>query len=76
MCMRCLRSPATPKWPGEAIYIGHQVELAVCSRCAFFCVGVGSSGGKASVQPVTHRLILAISLLKRCLLLTQHHQFN
>ena len=29
---------------GELIYIGHQLELAVWSRRAHFCIGIGTSG--------------------------------
>ena len=53
MCMRSLWSPATPKWPGEHIYIGLKLELAVWSRWTLFCVGVGTFGTTASVLPVT-----------------------
>ena len=53
MCMRSLWSPATPKWLGEHIYIGLKLELAVWSCWTLFCVGVGTSGARASVLPVT-----------------------
>ena len=33
--MRCLGTPAIFKWPGEHIYIGLQVELAVSSFSAW-----------------------------------------
>ena len=59
----CMGSPCTPanfQWPGEGIYIAHQVELTVCSHCPLFRVGIGSSGDEASVQPVTLRLKLSI----------------
>ena len=55
---------------GEPIYTGHQVELAVCSRCPIFCVGVGSSNGMASVQLVSNSFKLVVGLLMRCLQLT------
>ena len=29
---------------GELIYIGHTLELAIWSRWAHFCVGIGTSG--------------------------------
>ena len=45
MCMRCLETPTNFKWPGELIYIGLQVELAVCS-----CWQISA---QASVLPVT-----------------------
>ena len=32
VCVRCLGTPAIFKWPGEHIYIGLQVELAICSH--------------------------------------------
>ena len=32
VCVGCPASPANFKWPRELIYIGLQVELAVCSR--------------------------------------------
>ena len=60
MCMRYLRSPASFKWPGELIYIGHQLNRAVTSRWPVFCVGIGTSDHRASVFPVTHRLKLAV----------------
>ena len=44
MCMRCLLTTTIFKWPGEHIYIGHTLELAVWSRWAHFCVGIGTSG--------------------------------
>ena len=59
-CMRCLGTPGNFKWPGELIYIGIQVELAVCSREQLFCVGIGTSGASASVLPITHKLKLAV----------------
>ena len=60
MCMRCLETPAIFKWPEEHIYIGHTLELAFWSRWAHFCIGIGTSGARASVLLVTHRLILAV----------------
>ena len=60
MCMKILGTPATPKWPGKAIYIAHKLELAICSRWALFCVGIGIFGAMASVLPITHRQILAV----------------
>jgi len=63
MCMRCLRSPATPKSPGEAIYIAHKLEVAVCSRWGHFCASVGSSeGGGSSDYPVTKSLNYPLDL--------------
>ena len=53
MCVGCPATPANSKWPGELIYIGLQVELAVWSRWAHFCVGIGTFGAGASVLPVT-----------------------
>ena len=41
---------------GEHIYIGQTLELAVWSRWAHFCVGIGTSGARASVLPVTNSL--------------------
>ena len=61
ICMGFLSTPATPKWLGEAKYMDHQVTLAVYSHCAFFCVGMGSSGGMALVQPVNNNFKLAIA---------------
>ena len=63
MCVGLLLTPATPKCPGEGIYIAHQVELVVCSRYTLFCVGIGLTGGVPSVQPVTLSFKLAIGLL-------------
>ena len=60
MCMRLLGTPASFRWLGVPIYIVFQFELAVWSRWPIFCVGVGLSGARASVQPVAHRLILAV----------------
>ena len=53
MCMRLLGTLASFEWPGEAIYIGLKLELAVWSRWALFCVGIGTSDAMASVLPVT-----------------------
>ena len=58
--MRCLGTPTNFKWPGELIYIGHQLKRAVTSRWLVFCVGIGTSDHRASVLPVTHRLKLAV----------------
>ena len=66
MCVGLLLTPATPKWPGEGIYIGHQVELAICSRCPIFYVGVGLTGGVPLVQPVTLYSEVAVGLLTCC----------
>ena len=60
MCMRCLGTPAILKWPGELIYIGHQLKLAVWSRWAVSCVGIGISDHGASILPVTHKLKLGV----------------
>ena len=62
MCMRCLGTPANSKWPGELIYIGHQLKRAVTSRWPVFCVGIGTSGAGASVLPVTLRSEIAVGL--------------
>ena len=43
----------TSNGPGEAIYIAHKLEVAVCSRWALFYVGIGNFGARASVLPVT-----------------------
>ena len=32
VCVGCSATPANFKWPGELIYVGLQVELAICSR--------------------------------------------
>ena len=32
VCVGCSTTLAKSKWPGELIYIGLQVELAICSR--------------------------------------------
>ena len=32
VCVGCSATPAIFKWPGEHIYIGYQLKLAVCSR--------------------------------------------
>ena len=59
MCLRCLRSPATPKWPGEAIYIAHKLEVAVGGISAQVLDhptvwGVGLSGAKKNfLEPKT-----------------------
>ena len=45
---------------GTYIYIGHTLELAVRSRWALFCVGIGTSSARASVLPVTLRSELAV----------------
>ena len=63
MCVGLLLSPATPKWPGEGIYIAHQVELVVCSRYTLFCVGIGLTGGVPLVQPVTLCSEVAVGFL-------------
>ena len=62
MCMRCLGTLAIFKWPGEHIYIGLTLELAVWSCWAHFCVGIGTSGAGASVLPVTLRSEVAVGL--------------
>ena len=41
ICVGLLWTPASFKWQGGGIFIAHEVELAVLSRCHFFCVGVG-----------------------------------
>ena len=53
MCMRCLGTPANFKWPGEHIYIGHQLKRAVTSRWPVFCIGIGTSDHRASEHPVS-----------------------
>ena len=55
MCMRLLGTLTSFEWPGEGIYIGLKLELAVWSRWALFCVGIGTSGARALVLPVTLR---------------------
>ena len=62
MCVGCSATPASFKWPGEHIYISHTLELAVWSRWAHFCVGIGTYGAGASVLPVTLRSEVAIGL--------------
>ena len=52
------------------MYIGHQVELAICSCYALFCVAVGSFGGVTSVQLVSNSFNLPLAT--RCLLLIQY----
>ena len=32
VCVGCSATPASFKWPGEHIYIGHQLKRAVTSR--------------------------------------------
>ena len=63
MCMRCLRSPAIFKWPGDGIYIGLQVKLAVESRYPTFYACTGVSEGIAPVHPVTLRHGVAVGSL-------------
>jgi hypothetical protein len=63
MCMRLLETLAHFKWPGDGIYIAHKLEVAVCSCWVFFCVGVGSSGARTSVQPVYLSSEIAAELL-------------
>jgi len=41
VCMAILFAPASTKWPGWGIYIGHQHRVAICSHYALFCVGIG-----------------------------------
>ena len=60
MCVGCPATPANFKWPGEHIYIGNHVKRAVTSRWPVFCVGIGTSSARASVLPVTRRMILAV----------------
>ena len=62
MCVRCSATPASFKWPGEHIYIGHQLKRAVTSRWPVFCVGIGTSGAGASVLPVTLHSEIAVGL--------------
>ena len=59
MCMRCLRSPATPKWPGEAIYIAHKLEVAVGGISA---QASDHPTGGASDYPVTKSLNYLLDL--------------
>ena len=47
---------------GAHIYIGHTLELAVWCRWAHFCVGIGTSGARVSVLPVTLRSEVAVGL--------------
>ena len=44
----------------ESTYIGHTLELAVWSRWVHFCVGIGTSGARALVLPVTLRSEVAV----------------
>jgi len=54
----------------------HQVTLAVCSHCAFFCVGMCSSGGMALVQPVNNNFKLAIAHSWHAYNWHNHHRLN
>ena len=49
----------------DAIYIAHKLEVAVCNRWAFFCVGFGSSGAQSSVQPVSLSSEVAVQMSAR-----------
>ena len=63
MCMRCLGTPASIKWPGDAIYIGLQVMEPLLQRSAKICVPSDEPmplHGVASVNPVTLRLEVAV----------------
>ena len=60
MCMRLLGTPANFKWPGEHIYIGHQLKRAITSRWPVFYVSIRTSDQRASVLPVTLRSELAV----------------
>ena len=62
MCMGFLWSPAIFKWPGEHIYIGHQLKRAITSRWPLFFLGIGTSGVGASVVSVTLRSEIAVGL--------------
>ena len=53
VCMTSSNSSNLQMAGGTHIYIGHTLELAVRSRWALFCVGIGTFGARASVLPVT-----------------------
>ena len=50
MCMRLLGTPASFKWLGDAIYIGHPLKRAITSRyyAIPFGVATGSQEGGGS----------------------------
>ena len=60
MCMRLVATPAMFKWPGNDIYIDHQVDRAIGSRYPTFCVCTGVSEGIAPVHPVTLTLRVSV----------------
>ena len=66
MCMRCLGTAASFKWPGDAIYIGLQVVEPLLQRSAEICVSSDEPmplAGVASVHPITLRPEVAVELL-------------
>ena len=57
MCVGLLLTLANLKWPGDGIYIGHQVERAIGNRYPTFCV--------VSDRPtVGHRIIRTLCALR------------
>jgi len=76
VCMRCLGTPSSFKWPGELIYIGHTLELAIRSRWALFCVGIGTSGARASVLPVTLCSEVAVGFSNTVAATSRDHRLN
>ena len=78
MCMRCLGTPASIKWPGDAIYIGLQVVEPLLQRVAKICVSSDEPmplHGVASVHPVTLGPEVDVELLTHCLLMSLHWCF-
>ena len=69
-------TPASIKWPGDAIYIGLHVVEPLLQRSAKFCVPSDEPmplHGVASVLPVTLRPEVAVELLTHCL---RNDRFN
>ena len=63
MCMRCLGTPVSIKWPGDAIYIDLQVMELLLQRSAKICIPSDEPmplHGVASVHPVTLRPEVAV----------------
>jgi len=56
-------TPTNSKWPGDVIYIGLQVELAILSRYPTFCVCTGVSESIEPVHPVTLSFRVSIGVL-------------
>ena len=66
VCVGCPATPASFKWPGDAIYIGLQVVEPLLQRSAENCVPSDEPmplSGVASVHPVTLRHKIAVELL-------------